>query len=273
MSSVLLVNDMVGFGNLGMSAMVPILSALKYKLFRLPTSLVSNNFSYGQFAVLDTTDYMRQSIDIWERQAFPIDAVITGYLVSEEQTKLVADYCSVLKKRGTRIFVDPIMADDGKLYNGATTQTVDYMRNMCRVADVILPNMTEAQLLAGYCLGQRSLSATDAQDLIHRLHAIGHNSVVISSMVVEGQTCTMLYDAQTDTVKTLPYKWIPAQFSGTGDMFSAILMDRYLKGNTLEYSVQSAMNFVSKMIEINMDYPFPDNGIPIEQYLKEVTEE
>ncbi|MBO4481108.1 MAG: bifunctional hydroxymethylpyrimidine kinase/phosphomethylpyrimidine kinase [Bacteroidales bacterium] len=270
MSSVLLVNDMVGFGNLGMSAMVPILSVLKYKLFRLPTSLVSNNFSYGQFAVLDTTDYMRQSIEIWERQAFPIDAVITGYLVSEEQTKLVADYCSVLKRRGTRIFVDPIMADDGKLYNGATSQTIDYMRSMCRVADVILPNMTEAQLLADYGLGQRSLSAADALELIHRLHALCHNSVVISSMVIDQQTCTMLYDAQLDCIKTLPYTLIPAQFSGTGDMFSAILMDRYLKGKSLEHSVQSAMNFVSRMIEINRDYPFPDNGIPIEQYLDEV---
>ena len=78
MSSILLVGDIVGYGNLGMSVMTPILSHLKYEIFRLPSSMVSNNFSYGKFAVLDTTDYMRQSIEIWEEQGFSVDAVCTG---------------------------------------------------------------------------------------------------------------------------------------------------------------------------------------------------
>lgn len=273
MGSILLINDMVGYGNLGMSAMVPILSSLKYKLFRLPTSLVSNNFSYGKFAVLDTTDYMRQCISIWEQQAFQIDAVITGYLVSKEQTQLVADYCAKLKQRGAIVFVDPIMADDGKLYNGATADTVDYMRYMCKFADVILPNMTEAQFLAGKYQGQTSLTLVEAEELIKILHNLGHNSVVISSMVVNQQTCTMLYDAQADNVKILPYTMIPTQFSGTGDVFSSVLIDCCLKGYTLESSVQSAMTFVSQMIELNRSYPYPANGIPIELYLKEINAE
>ena len=271
MSSILLIGDIVGYGNLGMSVMIPILSQLKYEIFRLPSSLVSNNFSYGKFAVLDTTDYMRRSIEIWEEQGFNVDAVCTGYLVSKEQAELVTDYCRRLKSRGTFIFVDPIMADDGKLYNGATSETVEYMRSVCSVADVIVPNVTEAKFLTGKYLDRESLTSDEAGDLIHSLQALGDNSVIISSMLMEDQTCTMLYDKSTGRTKVLPYRQVAAQFSGTGDVFSAVTIGQYLKGETLEDSVLAAMDFVSHVIETNQHYLKPDNGIPIERHFDELT--
>ena len=270
MSSILLIGDIVGYGNLGMSVMVPILSHLKYEIFRLPSSLVSNNFGYGRFAVLDTTEYMRQSIDVWEEQGFEVDAVCTGYLVSEEQTRLVTDYCKRLKARGTFIFVDPIMADDGKLYNGVTDHNVEFMRSVCRVADVIVPNVTEAKFLAGKYLDKDSLTYEEAVDLILTLHKMGDNSVIISSMLMEGQTCTMLYDKSIGKVKVLPYQQVEAQFSGTGDVFSAMTIGHYLKGNTLEDSVQTAMDFVAHVISANRASMHADNGIPIQNHLHEL---
>ena len=270
MSSILLIGDIVGYGNLGMSVMVPILSNLKYEIFRLPSSLVSNNFGYGRFAVLDTTDYMRQSIEVWEEQGFEVDAVCTGYLVSKEQTQLVTDYCKRLKARGTFIFVDPIMADDGKLYNGATSDTVDYMRSVCQVADVIVPNVTEAKFLAGKYLDKDSLTYEEAEDLVMSLQKLGNNSVIISSMLMEDQTCTMLYDKSIGKIKVLPYEQVEAQFSGTGDVFSAMTIGHYLKGNTLEDSVQTAMDFVAHVISANRASMHADNGIPIQNHLGEL---
>ena len=271
MSSILLIGDIVGYGNLGMSVMTPILSHLGYEIFRLPSSMVSNNFSYGKFAVLDTTDYMRQCIDIWEEQGFSVDAVCTGYLVSKEQARIVSDYCRKLKARGTFIFVDPIMADDGKLYNGATEETVAYMRNVCQVADVIVPNVTEAKFLAGKYLDKDSLTSEEAEDLILTLQALGDNSVIISSMVMDGQTCTMLFDKSVGKTKVLPYRQVAAQFSGTGDVFSSVTIGQYIKGNTLEDSVLKAMNFVSHVIEANLNFLRQDNGIPIERHFDELS--
>lgn len=270
MSSILLIGDIVGYGNLGMSVMAPILSHLKFEIFRLPSSLVSNNFSYGKFAVLDTTEYMRQSIEIWEEQGFMVDAVCTGYLVSEEQTRIVTDYCRRLKTRGTFIFVDPIMADDGKLYNGASAETVDYMRKACEVADVIVPNVTEAKFLTDKYLDNFNLSYDEAVDLLMTLQSIGDNSVIISSMLMEGQTCTMLYDKGVGRIKVLPYRQVESQFSGTGDVFSSVTVGHYLKGNTLEDSVLKAMNFVAHVIEANHHFFNPDNGIPIERHWGEL---
>ena len=48
---------------------------------------------------------------------------------------------------------DPIMGDEGKLYNGVTEHTIDSMRRLVGVADVIVPNLTEAEFLTGLFKG------------------------------------------------------------------------------------------------------------------------
>ncbi len=270
MKRILLIGDIVGCGKLGMSAMIPILSKMKYDVCRLPSSIVSNNFCYGEFAVLDTTDYLCKSIEIWEKLDFYADAVATGYLVSEKQTKIVADYCSLLKQRGTKIFVDPIMADDGKLYNGATEKTVEYMREICCVADIMVPNFTEAKFLANKYLDKNSLSNDEALDLAKILFSLGGATVVITSMVVNNENCTLLFDSETERFELFKYDRIPVQFSGTGDVFLSILLGQYLRGVEVKDSVVNAMNFVSEMIKRNASYANPSNGIPIEMYLNEV---
>ena len=52
-----------------------------------------------------------------------------------------------------KVIVDPVMADHGKLYPGFDETCAAGMRRLCRRADVILPNLTEACLLTGkpYC--------------------------------------------------------------------------------------------------------------------------
>ena len=56
---VLLITDVAGYSKVALSAMLPVLTHLGYDLYNLPTALVSNNFAYGEYAFLDTTDYMR----------------------------------------------------------------------------------------------------------------------------------------------------------------------------------------------------------------------
>lgn len=270
MSSILLIADMAGYGKVALSAMIPILSQMKYQVYNLPTALVSNTFNYGKFDILETTDYMRHSMNIWNQLDFTFDAVSTGFIVSEEQTKLITEYCKKLKRHGTHIFVDPVMADEGKLYNGVTEKTIGYMRQMCEIAHIIVPNFTEATFLANKYQNRKSLNEEEALDLIDILHNLGAESVVITSMVIDGRHCTMLLDTTENKVKKLPYNMIPVMFPGTGDVFSAILIGKYLHGETLETSVQMAMDFVVKVIGLNKNNTDKYKGIPIEQYLEQI---
>ena len=116
--------------------MLPILTYLGHPTYNLPTALVSNTLDYGRFNVLETTEYMRGTIPVWKQLGFHFDAICTGLMFSEDQARLVASYCTEQHQQGTTIFVDPIMGDAGRLYNGMTEHQVQLMREMLSVADL-----------------------------------------------------------------------------------------------------------------------------------------
>ncbi len=286
--SILLVNDMAGYGKVALSVMIPLLSALRLNVYNLPTALVSNTLDYGKFDILETTDYMRSTLGVWDELGFTFDAVATGFLVSEEQSLLVSDYCRTCKDKGVPVFVDPIMGDEGALYNGVSEASVQHMRNMCSVADVIMPNVTEAQHLTGMHVGKRTLREEELLSIAQALHDRGAKSVVVTSAMVEGtnaasetgegedaarhvtlvsQRCRADEDAHTTL---LPYEEIPVRLPGTGDIFSSVLIGRYLNGCTLTESVQAAMDVVVDMLQLCKDNDDKYKGVPIEQYLDRV---
>lgn len=267
MNSILLVNDMAGYGKVALSAMIPILSNMRFQVYNLPTALVSNTLNYGKFDILETTDYMGNCLRVWEELGFDFDTVCTGFLVSERQTKLVADYCERKKSQGKFIFVDPIMGDDGKLYNGVTEQTITYMRKMCGVADLMVPNFTEAAFLADKYIGKEDLGRREAEDLIGSIREMGARSVVITSMKIEGQTCSLLWDGGENRMEVFPYEEIPVKFPGTGDIFSALLIGNHRRKKTIRESVRTAMQVIEELILLNRNNPDKYKGIPIEEHM------
>lgn len=67
---------------------------------------------------------------------------------------------------------DPIMGDNGKLYNGINEETVNSMRRLTKIADVIIPNLTEAQFLTGAYVGQNTLNDEQVKELFHHTVSI-----------------------------------------------------------------------------------------------------
>ena len=144
MKQILLINDVVGYSKVGMVAMLPILSYLGIPTYSLPTALVSNTLDYGKFNIQETTEYIRGTLPVWKELGFSFDAICTGLMFSDEQAKLVAGYCKEQSAQGTIVFVDPILGDGGRLYNGVTQRQVELMREMVSVAHLTFPNYTEA---------------------------------------------------------------------------------------------------------------------------------
>ncbi len=266
---VLLINDLAGYGKVALSVMIPVFSHMKYETFNLPTALVSNTLDYGQFDILDTTEYMKNTIGVWENLSFSFDAVCTGLIMSEKQAALVYDYCREQKKRGTLVFVDPIMGDDGKLYNGVSNETVEYMKRLCSVADVIVPNITEACFLSGYEI-KPDYSEAETEEIAARLMEMGAKAVVITSTGIDGRMFTVLKASSKETMVMIPYEEIPVRFPGTGDIFMSIVTGNYLKTGKLEESVRAAVKQLGNIILANIDNRDRYKGIPIEQFLEEI---
>ena len=293
-NKILLVYDLAGYGKVALSVMIPIFSHLKFETFNLPTALVSNTFDYGKFDILDTTAYMRNTIGIWDQLGFSFDAICTGFIASKEQSQLVTDYCRRHKERnGAKVFVDPVMADNGFLYNGVTFETVLYLRELCSTADVVLPNITEACFLTGVkvqgeervLLGasaastttsatltrhRLSFSAAEIDSIVAGLKDLGAKNVVITSANLEGRSCTIVGKEGQEGWIPFYYKEIPAQFAGTGDTFTSLVASSVMRGNPLEEAVPKAMKVMEYLISTNFQNEDKYKGIPIEQYLDSI---
>ena len=230
---ILLINDMAGYGKVALSAMIPVLSHMKHHIYNLPTALVSNTLDYGKFDILETTDYMANTMKVWDELGFSFDAVSTGFIVSERQAELVAGFCEQQKARGTMIFVDPIMGDEGKLYNGVTETTISHMRR-----------------------------------LIGKLLEIGAKSIVITSAVIDRNEAVIVYDYDQKKKTILPFTSIPVRFPGTGDIFSSVFMGKIMEETDLVESTQKAMDATKAMIAMNRDNADKFKGIPLESCLE-----
>ena len=278
MKQILLINDVVGHSHVGMVAMMPILTYLGHTVYNLPTALVSNTLDYGDFNVMETTEYMRGALPVWQRLGFRFDAVCTGLMFSEEQARLVGDYCKRLGAEGTTVFVDPIMGDGGHLYNGMSQRQVELMREMVSVADLTFPNYTEACYLTGMPFKEKGMDWDEACRMLDAIAALGARSVLITSATVEGRHCVVgrrsdrplqgfNQNLADGSYFKLDYEEIPCVFHGTGDIFSAVAIGHLMNGENLKESTMAAMNVVSSLIERNRDQKDACLGIPIEKCL------
>lgn len=263
---ILLVSDLVGYGNVALSVMIPILSQMGYHVFNLPTTVISNTLDYGKYKILDTTEFMEDTLKVWEELGFSFDAISTGFIVSEQQMRLVLNMCREAADRGTRIFTDPIMADAGRLYNGMTLRTVGHMRQIVSVADVIMPNYTEACYLTETDYTEDSLSKEEINRIIDRLRSLGTRSAVITSCLVEGQKQVVGYDAEQQSYFYIPYEEIPIRFPGTGDIFSSVLVGTSMRGESITEAARHAAWAVQTMIERNAGLSEKYKGIPVEMF-------
>ena len=262
--NILIINDMPGYGKVALAAMLPILSHMGHSVYNLPTALVSNTLDYGKFTILDTTDYMEKAIAVWKELGFQFDCITTGFLASAAQVDIIRNFIAGQKKEGLLVMTDPIMGDDGKLYNGVDGQTVENMRRLIGVADVIVPNLTEAQFLTG-----QALDEGQARQMVDALLAYGPRSVIITSGkdAKTGRHVVWGYDHKAGQYITMPYNYVHVHFPGTGDMFSAVLVGRLLAGDDLQSAVRRAMDVLEKLIVLEQDEREKNKGIRIERFL------
>lgn len=267
---VLLINDLAGYGKVALSAMLPVLSYLKYETYNLPTAIVSNTLDYGKFDILDTTQYMKNTLGVWKELDFRFDAISTGFIVSQEQTQMVTDFCRENAAKSVTVFTDPIMGDDGRLYNGMSEETVELMRKLVSVADYIVPNYTEACYLTGIAYEMEGVSEEAYHQMIDALRELGAKSVVITSAVVKGsdKKSVVGYDHKEGKYFRIDFEEIPVRFPGTGDIFSAVFMAKILAGESLHDATQKAMDAVRAMIAENAENVDKFKGIPLETCLE-----
>ena len=67
------------------------------------------------------------------------DRIYTGYLSGVSQVEWVEQFMQEFANPQTKIFVDPVLGDEGVYYRGFGDEMCQAMKKLCGKADVITP--------------------------------------------------------------------------------------------------------------------------------------
>ncbi|MGM9604636.1 MAG: PfkB family carbohydrate kinase [Faecousia sp.] len=252
---VLILSDFVGYGNVAMATSRAVLTKLGHRVYCLPTALISNTWNFGACAQLSTTDYLRASLETWQKLGFRFDGVLIGYIADQAQAEWLGEQCAAWHRAGVRIFLDPIFADNGKLYRGMTEQRLDFLRGLLKQVDFVLPNVSEARFLSG---------EDDPLQALRGLLNLGAGCAAVTGVPREGENAVLLGDAERTEI--LSYTPIPGNFSGAGDAFTALFTGGILSGQSPHASARAAVESTKQWITKSLEENWQGMGLPVERY-------
>lgn len=237
------VHDLSCFGRCSLAVILPVLSAMGVQCCPIPTAVLSSHTGgYDLIARTDLTGQMEGALSQWRGMNLTFDGVYTGYMASAEQIRLAADIIKGLKREGGIAVVDPVLGDHGRLYSSITPTMVDAMKEFCRHADVITPNLTEANLLLGR---EPDTPAHDPAAMAEALSDGGRRSVVITGVSpCEGQVGALWFDRDSGKVEAFAGQRVDAAYPGTGDLFTSVLTGVLVRGESLDQGARQAVEFV-----------------------------
>lgn len=268
--SVIVANDIVGLGKVALSSALPVLSSCQIEVIPMPTVLLSSHTGgFSDIHISDLTQAIEDFVKQWNNLDFPCQGIITGYFKTQKQLEVLAEYA--LTHQLPR-FVDPIMADNGRLYAGYQETFVEKMKQFCKDADVITPNLTEACLLTDLAYLSENYSKTDIEQLCQALVKYNNKHIILTGISFEDDKIGLAhFNCESGNITYHFSKAYPYHFFGTGDLITAILGAGYFHDLSLDDVAEVALDFIDKALErtlaLNRDLQF---GLSYEPFLPEL---
>lgn len=268
---VLSIQDVSCLGQCSLTVALPIISACGFETAILPTAVLSTHTGgFTGFAVEDLTGFMPRALAHWQREGVKFDAICTGYLGSMEQIDITAEIFKSLLAPGGKIYVDPAMADNGKLYPAFDMDYALAMKKLCSMADVVLPNLTEAAFLTGHEYKER-FDADETEELLRDLCDIGARATVITGVNdLKGMTGAAVME--NGKVEYYRHERLDCAYHGTGDIYSAAFVGAALRGKSLLRSAAIAADYTVECIKNTVGDDGHWYGVHFEEKLPKLLE-
>ena len=276
---ILAVHDISCVGRCSLTVAIPIISSVGIECSGLPTAVLSTHTGgFTGYTYRDLTDDIVPIDDHWKSLGITFDAFYTGFLGSFEQIDIVSRLFDDLRHDGTTVYVDPVMADAGKLYPVFGPDFPQGMRRLCEKADVIMPNLTELCLMLGEEWIPGPYDRRYIDSMLEKAHGFGVRKIVLTGISFEdGKVGAVYKDFETGECGDVMRPEIPGYYHGTGDVFGSALVGACECGLPLSKAVEAAVNLtVSSIIrtyESGEDVRYGVNfEIGLRDYIAEVDE-
>lgn len=253
MKRIVTIQDISCLGKCSLTVALPIISAMGVETAIIPTAVLSTHTMFSRFTVKDLTDQIAPVTEHWKEENLDFDAIYTGYLGSFEQIDLMKDMFDKFRTDSNIIFVDPAMADNGKLYPAFDEAFAKHMATLCAKADFIVPNVTEASFMVGMEY-KAEYDEAYIKEMLQKLSALGAKVSILTGVSFrEGMTGVMGYDSTKDEYFFYEHKKHPYSYHGTGDIFSSTFIGAMMNGFDWKEAVKIAADYTAECIRLTIE--------------------
>jgi pyridoxine kinase len=254
--SVISIQSQVAYGHVGNSAAVFPMQMHGIDAIAVPTTLLSNRPGYPTIRgrVLEARLVADLLLGIEERGALDTaQTILSGYLGSAEIAAVVADFVRRAKARNPALTYacDPVLGDrDGGLFVQAEIPLL--MRDLlCPLADIITPNHFEFEWLCGTKISTIEEMIEAAQSFM----TSGPSTIVVTSAELvdtpEGEIETIAVERSQARCQAwrVGTPRLPISPSGTGDLFTALLVSARVRGSDTPDALGHAASAIFAVLE------------------------
>ena len=246
---VMAIHDLSGLGRSSLMAAIPILSVMGVQVCPVPTAVLSTQTSgFKDYTFADLTETMPDYLQHWKKLGMDFDGIYSGFLGSTKQVDIMLDVLTHFHNQDTLAIIDPVMGEDGLLYDTMDSSFVEQMSRLVKKADIVTPNVTELNLLAG-CPANEINDVQMLKEKLVQVSQSGPQTVIVTGVELpDTSRCIFSYTRQTGEYLQIPYKHLPINYPGTGDIFASVLTGSLIQGQTLETGIKLAADFISSAV-------------------------
>lgn len=269
---ILTIQDISCFGQCSLTVALPILSACGVETVIIPSAVLSTHTGgFTGFTFRDLSDDIPAIAAHWKKENIDFDAIYTGYLGSIKQIDMVkAIFADLTRKNGVKI-VDPAMADNGKLYYGFDQAYADAMAELCKEADIVLPNITEACFMTGLEY-RETYDEAYVNSVLAALENMGMKDIILTGISYNDETTGVVVKTAKG-VEYYSHKKVPVGSHGTGDIFASAFSGALLRGKTEFGAAKVAANYTLRCIENTIGDESHRYGVKFETAIPYLLEE
>lgn len=191
------------------------------------------------------------------------DAFLTGYIHGAEALEAVGEIGRRMKAENPQMLwlLDPVMGDEGELYVSSSVIPSYRKILMQGGVDIITPNQFEAELLVDFAIDSYDALKRALEEL-HTKFRVDH--VVISSLKIGDDKSIKAVTSHRTCQHTRQYifdiPFIESYFTGVGDLFSALLLDRVYeysrlahRDSYLQQSVNESLSVMAHVLKVTSE--------------------
>ena len=148
------------------------------------------------------------------------------------------------------MILDPAFGDMGRLYTGFDAEYVQGMKRLCRLADIILPNVTEACFLLDIPYAEDEACSRTIEARCGELIGGQLRNVLVTSCRFPENRIGLI--CVGDDAFTYPHDRLGMASHGSGDLFASVFSGMMMRCGDIRHAAHLAADFTYDCLDYSM---------------------